>query len=107
MSRDRVSGRVFHSLTRDVNARHAEHDHPAIILGNTKMEDFAGVPKPNDPAGWTKWNSSCHTCHGSTSGNASQQAFFPFHVWTGPITDPGINAYKSLDFVWSIAFHAR
>lgn len=94
-------------VTNGTQIRYSDAQNPNIILGNTLMEDFAGVPDPKDPAGWTQWNSSCHTCHGTTSGNPKTQAFYPFTVTTGKITDDKINAYTPLDFVWSIAFHAR
>ncbi|CUS42978.1 MAG: hypothetical protein VB954_12210 [Thalassolituus sp.] len=87
--------------------RYSDAKNPNIILGNTKMEDFAGVPDGSSPDKWTAWNSSCHTCHGTTSGNPTIKAFYPFTVSTGKITDPKIDKFTSLDFVWSIAFHAR
>ncbi len=33
-----------------------------VRLGHTMMEDFAGHPDPNDPAGWTSFDASCRTC---------------------------------------------
>ncbi len=88
---------------------YADKENPIIILGSTKMEQFAASPKPkqNKPAAWTKWKSSCHTCHGTTSGHANKKQFYPFEVVTGKITDKKIDTYIPLDFVWSIAFHAK
>jgi len=90
--------------------RYSDQQNPNIILGNTLMEDFAGIPDSSSPAVWTKWNSSCHTCHGTTSAfatNADTTKFYPFSVPIGKIKDSKIDAYTSLDFVWSIAFHAK
>jgi hypothetical protein len=87
--------------------RYSDQQHPEIILGNTTMEDFAGVPKDSPPAGWSSWNSSCHTCHGTTSGNPETKEFYPFTVPVGKITDSNITTFTPLDFVWSIAFHAK
>ena len=87
--------------------RYSDTKNPTIILGNTTMEGFAGAPNPNDPGSWTSWNSSCHTCHGTASGSGTSKKFYPFTVPVGKITNPAINSFSSLDFIWSIPFHAQ
>jgi hypothetical protein len=88
--------------------RFSDAEHPVILLGNTKMESFAGLPKGTPPSEWTGWTTSCHTCHAEASAKSSDpNLFFGFHVWIGKITDPSIDDYTSLDFIWSIPFNAR
>ena len=88
-----------------------------VILGHTDMEDFAGVPNPQKPAGWTKFNASCHTCHATTAINPKTGEYFPFSVPTGALTkkysvktNAGTKVlgegYVPLDFMWPIAFQA-
>jgi len=99
-------------VSNGTQIRYSDSKHKKIILGNTTMEGFAGLPDPKQPGKWTKWDSSCHTCHGLTSGNVNTtpKKFYAFPSApfpTGKITDSKIEAYKTLDFVWSIYFHAR
>ncbi|GAA6133923.1 hypothetical protein NBRC116188_07120 [Oceaniserpentilla sp. 4NH20-0058] len=100
-------------VSNGTQIRYSDAQHPDIILGNTKMEAFAGSPDQNDPSTWTKWNSSCHTCHGTTSakidtsGSTPMVKFYPFTVPVGKITYQDIDQYTSMDFVWSIAFYAQ
>ncbi|NIZ07947.1 hypothetical protein [Pseudooceanicola sp. HF7] len=90
-----------------------------VILGHTDMEDFAGAPNTAQPRYWTHFEASCHSCHASASYNPDLDLFFPFSVPTGALT-PAYNAsakdgvvrylgqgFKSLDFMWPIAFQAR
>lgn len=90
-----------------------------VILGHTDMEDFAGSPNTAQPRYWTGFEASCHSCHATASFNPDTQAFFPFSVPTGAL-HPGYNVsdsggtvrylgqgYKSLDFMWPIAFQVR
>jgi hypothetical protein len=90
-----------------------------VILGHTDMEDFAGSPNTAQPQYWTRFEASCHSCHATASYNPKTGAFFPFSVPTGAL-DPGYNkadssgtvhylgqGYRSLDFMWPIAFQAR
>lgn len=90
-----------------------------VILGHTDMEDFAGRPNTAQPRYWTRFEASCHSCHATASYNPETGAFFPFSVPTGAL-DRGYNmtdsggivrylgqGYKSLDFMWPIAFQAR
>ena len=90
-----------------------------VILGHTDMEDFAGVPNTAQPRYWTRFDASCHGCHATASYNPETQAFFPFSVPTGAL-HPGYNkadssgtvhylgqGFKSLDFMWPIAFQAH
>ena len=90
-----------------------------VILGHTDMEDFAGSPNTAQPAYWTRFEASCHSCHATASYNPKSGAFFPFSVPTGAL-EPGYNktdsggtvrylgqGYKPLDFMWPIAFQAR
>jgi len=90
-----------------------------VILGHTDMEDFAGGPNTAQPAYWTSFQASCHSCHATASYNPETRAFFPFSVPTGAL-DPGYNktdgagnvqylgqGYRPLDFMWPIAFQAR
>jgi hypothetical protein len=90
-----------------------------VILGHTDMEDFAGSPNTGQPRYWTRFEASCHSCHATASYNPKTGAFFPFSVPTGAL-DPSYNktdsggtvrylgqGYRSLDFMWSIAFQAR
>lgn len=90
-----------------------------VILGHTDMEDFAGAPNTAQPAYWTHFQSSCHSCHATASYNPEDQSFFPISSPTGAL-DPGYNAsdsddttrylgqgYRPLDFMWPIAFQAK
>lgn len=90
-----------------------------VILGHTDMEDFAGSPNVAQPAYWTEFQSSCHSCHATAAYNPESGDFFPFSVATGALK-PGYSAkdkeghlqylgegYKPLDFMWPIVFHAR
>jgi len=90
-----------------------------VILGHTNMEDFAGSPNTAQAQYWTRFEASCHSCHATASYNPQTQAFFPFSVPIGAL-HPGYNqtdkdnvvrylgqGYKSLDFMWPIAFQAR
>ena len=90
-----------------------------VILGHTDMEDFAGSPNTAQPHYWTRFEASCHSCHATASYNPETKAFFPFSVPTGAL-HPGYNmtdkggevrylgqGYKSLDFMWPIAFQSR
>ena len=85
----------------------------SILMGNTKMEAFAATPQNTPPSQWTSWQTSCHTCHGSTAAKVSGQSveFYPFRpIIVGKLTEanaPGLSEYSSLDFVWSIAFNAQ
>ena len=88
--------------------RFSDAQNPTIILGNTKMEGFAG--SPNGPSKWTKWNSSCHTCHGEASGKPSSSTtgqFQAFNVSTGKLDLSLFVGYSSLDFIWSIPSKAN
>lgn len=90
-----------------------------VILGHTNMEDFAGSPNTAQPRYWNRFEASCHSCHATASYNPDTATFFPFSVPTGAL-HPGYNmtdsagavrylgqGYKSLDFMWPIAFQAR
>jgi hypothetical protein len=79
---------------------------PAIILGNTQLEWPFATPPSQNPSNWTKWSSSCHSCHaqasGAVTGNGMKIFFF-----TAPVGQlvggalPGTD-YKPYDFVWSL-----
>ena len=84
-----------------------------IILGNTKMEDFAGNPNSGEekktPEKWVSWVSSCHTCHATASVNPNLpigdlRFFYPFTVQTGTLPVEQLQGYRDLDFIWSIPF---
>ncbi|WP_157936012.1 hypothetical protein [Paracoccus zhejiangensis] len=90
-----------------------------VILGHTDMEDFAGAPNTAQPRYWTRFEASCHACHATASYDPGTGQFFPFSVPTGAL-DPAYNVsdsagtvhylgqgYKSLDFMWPIAFQAH
>ena len=90
-----------------------------VILGHTDMEDFAGAPNIAQAQYWTQFEASCHSCHATASYNPTAKAFFPFSVPTGALT-PSYRmpdskgtvqflgqGYKSLDFMWPIAFQAQ
>lgn len=90
-----------------------------VILGHTDMEDFAGSPNTAQPQYWNRFEASCHACHASAAYNPETKAFFPFSVPTGAL-DPSYNkadkagtvfylgqGYKSLDFMWPIAFQTK
>ncbi|MGZ4994095.1 MAG: hypothetical protein ACXV8I_04025 [Methylobacter sp.] len=79
-----------------------------VILGNTKLEDFAF--EPTTPP-WKSWNSSCHTCHGTSSGYKENNNWkiLPFggdQIQVGNIKNMNANS-KSIDFNWSIPRQAR
>ncbi|AKH99506.1 hypothetical protein IMCC20628_00785 [Hoeflea sp. IMCC20628] len=90
-----------------------------VILGHTDMEDFAGSPNTAQPQYWNRFEASCHSCHATAAYNPETKAFFPFSVPTGAL-HPGYNksdkagtvqylgqGYKSLDFMWPIAFQSH
>ncbi|QPM91638.1 hypothetical protein [Pseudooceanicola algae] len=90
-----------------------------VILGHTDMEDFAGSPNTAQPTYWTRFEASCHSCHATAAYNPTSAEFFPFSVPTGAL-HPGYNmadkagvthylgqGYKSLDFMWPIAFQTH
>jgi hypothetical protein len=80
-----------------------------VVLGNTQMEWAFATPQVKDPVKWKSWTSSCHTCHGESSGSVAGQFlvdFFQFKPEVGGITGvPPKNL--PIDFVWSIPFHAK
>jgi len=90
-----------------------------VILGHTDMEDFAGGPNTAQPAYFTHFDSSCHTCHATAAINIKTKTFFPFSVPIGRLSDQyyapdsnGLNLYladgfEPLDFMWPISFHAK
>lgn len=88
------------------------------LLGNTLQENFGFTPStasPNDPTQWTKWQISCHTCHGEASAKLDSNGMVvtqPFGnkaspTNIGPIDPSIVNGYKSLDFNWAIDFFAK
>ena len=87
----------------------------AIILGHSKMEDFAGVninlPNPTgEPSQFTVFNSSCHSCHSTAAYNPSADVFTKMPVVVGRLPDSQLEAmagFKPLDFLWPIAFQAK
>lgn len=104
----------------------------AVTLGHTDMEDFAGgvggqnTPDTHqNPAKWDKFHASCHTCHATAAYNPETGYVYPFTVKVGILpknytnkcnlnkesdTEKKFynadlaNGYKSLDFMWPIAF---
>ncbi|WP_415881550.1 hypothetical protein [Neptuniibacter sp. QD34_54] len=90
-----------------------------VILGHTDMEDFAGFPNTAQPAYWSSYNSSCHTCHATAAINPETETYFPFTVPVGALNPQyygadanGTNLYLGdgfvpLDFMWPISFHAK
>ncbi|MCI5121386.1 MAG: hypothetical protein D3908_09405 [Candidatus Electrothrix sp. AUS4] len=86
-----------------------------VILGHTDMEDFAGSPNPAQSSYWNRFESSCHTCHATAAYNPETKKFFPFTVPKGKLYhdyNDGNGVYlsqgfKSLDFMWPIAFQAK
>jgi hypothetical protein len=85
-----------------------DSSHPTILMGNTQLEDFAATP-PGNPANWTVWQTSCHTCHSQASGvvdgNGMNFFFFTGPPYpTGPLTaaDMPPSGSVSLDFVWAL-----
>jgi hypothetical protein len=90
-----------------------------VILGHTDMEDFAGSPNTAQAQYWTRFDSSCHSCHATAAYNPETDAFFPFSVPTGAL-DPSYNVadadgttqylgqgFKPVDFMWPIVFQAK
>ena len=90
-----------------------------VILGHTDMEDFAGLPNTAQPAYWTAFNASCHSCHATATYNPSTKVSFPFSSPTGAL-DPAYYAadsegnteylgqgFKPLDFMWPIVFQTK
>ncbi|WP_296052140.1 hypothetical protein [uncultured Alteromonas sp.] len=90
-----------------------------VILGHTDMEDFAGKPNTAQPAYWTSFDASCHSCHATAAYNPATRATFPFSSPTGAL-DPAYNAadsngstvylgqgFKPLDFMWPIVFQTK
>jgi hypothetical protein len=78
-----------------------------IVLGNTQLESSFATPPGSNPANWTKWSSSCHSCHGQASGEISGNGMRPFR-FTAPVGALSGNAlppaaYQPYDFVWALA----
>ncbi len=111
-----------HYRSNGTQIRFSDTRNEQIILGNTKLEDFAAIPKDDqlDPVKWTNWYSSCHSCHATASFNMATGAFFKFvsdPPSTNPIgkltatafsRDPRLfNDARPIDFNWSIAFNAK
>jgi len=78
-----------------------------IILGNTQLEWPFATPPNQNPATWTKWSSSCHSCHAQASGEISGNGMnvFNFTAPVGPLTGNALPpaGYRSYDFVWALA----
>ena len=90
--------------------RYSDATNKKILLGNTKMENFAFTPNNPAPDKWKTWNVSCHTCHGTASASPKGSPFFfPFKIEIGGGKIPAgpMTGYQSLDFIWSIPFQAR
>lgn len=105
--------------------RYSDAQNDRIVLGNSKLEDFAGLPLPGTyrqddatrsypplPADeWTGFNSSCHGCHATAAMalRGDETGYFPFlpQIGTGRLDAEMLSGYHSLDFVWSIPFFAR
>ncbi len=79
-----------------------------IILGNTQLEAGFATPPSSDPTTWTKWSSSCHSCHAQASGTIVGSGMRPFQFTApvGPLTGNALPAanFKSYDFVWALRF---
>ena len=102
----------------------------ASILGNSKLENFAGggitqFPQFKTPETWTSFDASCHACHSTAAFDPKSKQFFaesatnlnkafPLVVGNLPpsimarLTGTGAGAggydYQSLDFLWPITF---
>ena len=103
--------------------RFADERNPSIVLGNSLMEDFAGLPLPPalgaafdpatmdplPPSQWTGFNSSCHTCHVTAAYQPEKDSFFDFlaQVGTGTLVPHMLDGYAAMDFIWSIPFNAK
>lgn len=95
--------------------RFSDEKNPTIVLGNTQMENNFALPPGSPVTAWTKWNSSCHSCHGTASWSTGGDYAFPQQSPIGTIKpmnpvnapDPSPYGYRSFDFVWSIPFHAK
>jgi len=93
--------------------RYSDNKNPQIRLGNTKMEDFSFEPEGEaNPARWTQWNVSCHTCHGETCAKVTDHQldmkfFSELNLDIGKIPPSKVDGRTSLDFVWSISRFAR
>ncbi len=87
----------------------------AIILGHSKMEDFAGVninlkAPAGEPSQWTMFNSSCHACHATAAYNPATDSFTQMPLVAGKLPDAQMEAlagFKPLDFLWPIPFQAK
>ncbi|MEP4768840.1 MAG: hypothetical protein ABJY83_13115 [Roseibium sp.] len=90
-----------------------------IILGHTDMEDFAGTSKTSAAKLLDRVRSQLPWLPRHSLLLSGAVAFFPFSVPTGAL-HPGYNmtdkagtvqyhgqGYKSLDFMWPIAFLVR
>jgi hypothetical protein len=84
----------------------SDSKNPTIILGNTHLEWPFATPPNQDPTTWTKWSSSCHSCHAQASGVISGNGVnaFNFTAPVGPLTGNALPSasYKSYDFVWAL-----
>jgi hypothetical protein len=90
--------------------RYSDATNKTILLGNTKMENFAFTPSNPAPDKWRTWNVSCHTCHGTASATPKGNPFFfSFNedIGGGKIPLGPMAGYQSMDFVWSIPFQTR
>jgi hypothetical protein len=78
-----------------------------IILGNTQLEWFFATPPSQDPTTWTKWSSSCHSCHAQASGKirGTGMSVFRFTAPVGPLTGAALPpaGFQPYDFVWALS----
>jgi hypothetical protein len=85
----------------------SDSNNSTIVLGNTQLEFGFATPPSHDPTTWTKWSSSCHSCHAQASGqvHGSAMTFFVFQPVVGPLTGSALppGAYQSYDFVWALS----
>ena len=85
----------------------SDANNQAIILGNAQLEWAFATPPNQNPATWTKWSSSCHSCHAQGSGvvSGSGMNVFSFTAPVGRLTGnalPGAG-YQPYDFVWALS----
>jgi hypothetical protein len=94
-------------VSNGTQIQYSDANHATIILGNTQIEGFLGTPPNLDPAKWTKWPTSCHSCHGQASGVISGTGMNVFNAPApvGPLMGNELPpaGYRPYDFVWALS----
>jgi hypothetical protein len=84
-----------------------DSNNATIILGNTQLEWAFATPANQNPTTWTRWSSSCHSCHAQASGAISGGGMNVFSLTApvGALTGGALPSagYQPYDFVWALS----